>query len=166
MIVLIISWMTCLNGIKQCKWSDLDDASGPRPYLWWRLSTLHVGLSRDYTESVGSGLVWITQLPTIQGQVDRKPGLLRWSTDWISTTSFAVIEHEIFSVSCCSCSDGHPCQIDCKADGRRSHGWKAVLRRRASASRASLAWFSSRSLGRLRALIGCWLMWVYESPFW
>ena len=86
--------------------------------------------------------------------------------EFVVPESFPVMTHEIFDISCCSCSDGHPCQVDGKADGRRSHGWKALLRRRASASRASLAWFSSRSLGRLRALIGCWLMWVYESPFW
>ena len=86
--------------------------------------------------------------------------------EFVVPESFPVMTHEIFDISCCSCSDGHPCQVDGKADGRRSYGWKAVLRRGPAASWTSLTWFSWRPLGRLRALICLWLMWFSESPFW
>ena len=115
-----------------------------------------------------SGLNNATSLPArrIELDVDRKSGLFRWSTQWFPPTLCMVTENEIFCVSCCSCSDGHPCQVDCKADGWRSYGWKALLRRGAAASWTSLAWFSWRSLGRLRALICLWLIWFSELPFW
>ena len=55
-------------------WCRLDDVSGRRPYLWWRLSTLHVDLNPDYTESVTSDLVWIIQLSLFKFDVDQKSG--------------------------------------------------------------------------------------------
>ena len=127
----------------------------------WLQSGLH-RISRLW-----SGLNNATSLPSrrIELDVDRKSGLFRWSTQWFPPTLCMVTENEIFCVYCCSCSHGHPCQVDCKADGWRSYGWKALLRRGAAASWTSLAWLSWRSLGRLRALICLWLMWSSGSPF-
>ena len=77
---MLVWCIACLNGIKHCQSHDLDGVSGCQPYLWWRLSTLHVGLNRHYKESVASDQIWITPLPLVERDVDRKSWLFRWST--------------------------------------------------------------------------------------
>ena len=76
----------------------------------------------------------------------------RWAAPRKKQTPSQVIDNEHFCFSCCHCHDGFSCWIEVAADGRKYHGWKAVLRRRPSTPKSPSPRLLWRALGRRIAL--------------